>query len=516
MPSPAPRPNNSLRFEVTARLVVYGLIGFNALLHLLLIHRYGYHGDELYFIECGRHLAFGYVDHAPMIPWLARIADILGGASLFALRLPAVAAACGTMAMIALLVRKWGGSLRAELVALLCFMLAPAHLRLAAMLDIPVVEVFFCAAASYLLLEAIENRRASSWLFVGGVLGLALLTKHTVLLWIAALGAGLLATNERRVLATAGPWLAAVVALVLFVPNLGWEVHHGFPTLEFAGNLRRDVLFNHGRLLFVLGQLLYFHPLAMPVCIGGVAFALRRPERGMRMFALQFVVLFLAWLALGGKPYYLASAYPALLAAGGIALERWLERRLALFRGFVLALAGLGAMLAVLTLPILDVRTLDRVIGTVLGWFVPPMALTHDLHGELGWDAHVGTVDRVLASLTPNERGRTAILTGSYEQAAALNFFRSNAEPRAVSGHMNYYLWGPEPGRGATLVAYGVPRAWLERHYRSVEERARIDAPLARPWNSDLPVYLCREPLETLATSWPELRRFDHRLQSQR
>jgi hypothetical protein len=165
-----------------------------------------------------------------------------------------------------------------------------------------------------------------------------------------------------------------------------------------------------------------------------------------------------------------------------------------------------------LTLPIFDVRTLDRAIGRVLGWLVPPMALTHDLHAELGWDAQVRAVENVLGSLSLSEQEAAAILTGSYAQAAALNVLRTNPKPRAVSGHMNYYVWGPEPGRGQAFVAYGLPRALLSRHYGSVEERARIDAPLARPWDTDLPVYVCRERLSPPDEFWSELRRFDHRL----
>lgn len=502
----------SASFDAASRRLVLGLILVNAVVHLLLASRYGYHADELYFIECGRHLAFGYVDHAPLIPWLARTAEELaGGPQLLLLRAPAIAASCGTLAAIALLTAKWGGGARAQLIALLSFLLAPAHLRLASMLDIPVVEVFLCAAATYQAARALERQRHVDWLLLGAILGLALLTKHTVLLWGAGLVVGVLATPQRRVFGTPGPWLAAAVAAVLFAPNVLWQVQHDYATLQFAAHLRRDVVLDHGRLLFVLGQFLYFHPLTPLVWASGVVLGLRRDER-VRPFAVQFAFLFATWLVLGGKPYYLASAYPAVLAAGGIALERRLDEHRWAFRALSFSLGGVGLALALLTLPILDVRTLDRVIGRVLGWLVPPMALTHDLHGELGWDAHVRAVENVLGTLSPSERATAAVLTGSYAQAAALNVLGSQAAPRAVSGHMSYYLWGTEPGRGQALVAYGLPRALLARHYGSVEERARIDAPLARPWDTDLPVYLCRERLSAPDSFWAELRRFDHRL----
>ncbi|MCC7538893.1 MAG: glycosyltransferase family 39 protein [Deltaproteobacteria bacterium] len=490
--------------------VVLGLVGAKAVLHLALAHRYGFHGDELYFLECGRHLALGYVDHAPLVPWIARASEAIGGTSLLALRLPAIFAATGTMALTALLVREWGGGVRAQLVALLSCLFAPAYLRMGAMLNIPVVEVFLCTAAAYLVARALRRDGQRTWWLVGLVAGIGLLTKHTTLLWGASLAVGLLVTEHRRALARPAPWVGLVVAALLFLPNVVWQAQNGAPTLEFSAGLRRDVLHEQGRALFVLGQVLYFHPFVVPVWIAGIWFAFTEHGRAVRPFAVLFLVMAAVLLVLGGKPYYLASAYPAVLAAGGVALERRLSQRVWLWRALVGSIALTGVGLAALTLPLLPLRTVDAAMDRLFGWVVPPMALTHDMHGELGWDAHVETVERVVASLPPDERDGVTILTGSYSQAAALNVLRTRATPRAVSGHMTYHLWGPGTGRGSVVIAYGLPLRLLERSYGVVEERARIVAPDARPWDTDLPVYVCREPRVDLRRLWPELRRFHH------
>jgi hypothetical protein len=136
------------------------------------------------------------------------------------------------------------------------------------------------------------------------------------------------------------------------------------------------------------------------------------------------------------------------------------------------------------------------------------MALTHDLHGMYGWEEQAATIDRLYRALPADERDRATVLTGTYSQASALNVLRKETAPRAVSGNMTYYLWGPDGGRGDVLIAYGLPRELLDRHYRRCAESARIGAPLARPWDSGLPVYVCRDPLGTMAELWPELRRF--------
>jgi 4-amino-4-deoxy-L-arabinose transferase-like glycosyltransferase len=503
----SPRTAGSSRWDRASLVIVVSFCAVKALVHLALVNRYGYHGDELYFLECGRHLAFGYVDHPPLIPWIARLADELGG-SLITLRVSAIAAGVGTMAFSALLVREWGGGWRAQLLTLLCLLFAPAHLRMAAMLDIPVIEVFLCTVTAYLVARALARGEQWLWLLAGATLGIAILAKHSSLIWAGALVLGILASPSRSVLASRWPWLGVAVALLLFAPNLAWEANHEFVMFEFMSTARREVLATQGRGLFAAGQLLYFHPFAVPVWVAGLVFAFTNQGRVMLPFALIFIIMFAFFLIMGGKPYYLASAYPAVLAAGGIALERWLVGRIMAWRTLAASLAITGVALALLTLPVLPLPTVDAAIGFVLGWAVPPMALTHDLHGMFGWQEHAATVDSVYESLPVNERNQASILAGSFAQAAALNLFRRPALPRAVSGNMTYYLWGPDGERGQVLIAYGVPRELLERHYRMCAESVRINAPLARPWDTNLPVYVCREPFGTMTELWPDLRRF--------
>jgi hypothetical protein len=505
----------ALRWDRASLRLVLGLCGLKALVHLVCVNRYGYHGDELYFIECGRRLAFGYVDHPPLVPWIARLADELGG-GIVALRLPAIAAGVGTMLITALLVREWGGGWRAQLLALLSLLVAPAHLRLAAMLDIPVVEVFLCTLAAYLVARALSRGERWPWVLAGGALGWAVLAKHSSLLWGGALGLGILATSSRQALARRWPWFGVIAACLVAAPNLAWQAGNGFPTFEFMRTLRSEVLAGQGRGLFVAGQLLYFHPLAALVWGSGLVFAFTSSGRASRPFALLFITMFAFLFVMGGKPYYLASAYPAVLAAGGIGLEHWLARRVKTWRAFVASLALTGFSLGLLTLPVLPMRTVDAAIGSVLGWAVPPMALTHDLHGMHGWEEHAATIDRVYRSLPEGERDEASVVAGTYSQASALNVLRQNAVPRAVSGNMTYYLWGPDAQRGDVLIVYGVPRELIERHYRKCTESARIEAPLARPWDTDLPVYVCREPFGTMATLWPDLRQFGHALPARR
>ncbi len=505
----AMRQGESEQWDRASLVVVMSLCVAKAAAHLFVIRQYGYHGDELYFIECGRHLAFGYVDHPPLIPWIARLAEALGG-GLLALRLPAIAAGVATLWFTALLVREWGGGARAQLVALLSLLVAPAHLRLGAMLNIPAIEIMLCTATAYLVARALCRNERWTWVLAGVVLGVAALAKHSAILWGASLVLGLMVTTERKVLATRWPWLGALAALVTFLPNLLWQVHNDFATFEFMRAMRHELLELQGRGLFLAGQLLYFHPLVVPVWVAGLVFAFSAAGRRARPFAVLFLVMNTFLFVMGGKPYYLGSAYPPLLAAGGVALEGWLATRVKTWRALVASLAITGAALGAITLPWLPLTTLDAAIESLLGWAVPPIALTHDLHGMHGWQAHADTIDRVYQALPAHERDQATVLVGSYSQAAALNVMRTDPTPRAVSGNMSYFHWGPESGRGDVLISYGLPREAFADHYETCVEAARIQAPMARPWDTNLPVYVCRGPRGAVTDWWPKVRRFGH------
>lgn len=277
-------------WERRSSAVVALLCALKALAHLALIARYDYHSDELYFLECGQRLALGYVDHPPLIPWIARLADASGG-GIVALRLPAVLAGSATLYLGACLVREWGGQWRAQLITLLCLFLAPAPLRMTGMLDIPVIEVFLCTLTAYLVVRALKHDGRWVWGWAGAALGLAVLAKYSAVAWGLALFSGLLVSPQRHVLRARWPWLGVAVAVCVPLPNLVWQVQHGFPTLEFMSAMRAQLAVSQGRWLFLAGQVLYFAPLAVPVWIAGVAFGFRREGADARVFSVLFVAL---------------------------------------------------------------------------------------------------------------------------------------------------------------------------------------------------------------------------------
>lgn len=488
------------------------LVSAKTLLHLWLIDRYGYHGDELYFIECGRHLAFGYVDHAPLVPWIAAAAGLFNH-DLMALRLPSVIAGAASIFLTVVLARSWGGGTLAQVVSGLAVLSAPAFLRMSKILCIPVFEPLYWTGSALVLTRILRGGPPKWWVALGGIAGVGLLTKHSMLFWALGLVVGAALTPTLRPwFRTRWPYLAALVALIVFLPNLVWQAQHDWATLEFLREISSGMLARIPRPLYVGGQFLYMNPFAAPIWLGGLWFLFSKAGQPYRVFGWLFLTVLLVQLLMRSKPYYLAPAYPAVLAAGGIWIER-LSRKRRWLGPVALVQLGIGVMVGTfLSLPVVPLSSLDRILDRVLGWAVPPIALTHDLHDEYGWPEQAQAIARVRDSaLRPEERSRSIVLTANYGEASAIQFFgRALRLPPAASGHMTYYLWGLPIREPMAIIAYGIPLARLNELFAEVTEVAHMDHPLAPPTERHLPVYVCRRARRPLEQAWASLRQYGH------
>jgi hypothetical protein len=481
--------------------------------HALLGHRYGVHGDELYFVACGKRLAAGYVDHPPFVPMIARAACVVGDCGVGSLRAVPLLARIATVLLTIVLVRRLRGGAFAQTAAGLAVVFAPAYLRMGKILNIPVFEPVFWLGGSLCLLTLARGGPRWWWLVLGGVVGAGALNKHTMLVWALGAAIGVLIVPAlRRQLRTIWPWLGLVIAALTVMPNVLWQVRNQYASLEFMRAISQGMLAQIPRPLFVLGQLLYMHPVSALLWVPGLWVCLARPgqEGVLRAFGAIFVVAFGLFLVMHGKPYYLAPAYPPLFAVGAIACE-WQLRHLWARRAFLGLQLSTGVALAVLTLPVLSLPRMDAAVGALFGRVVPPMALTHDLHAEYGWRELTDTVGDAWRSLSPDERARTEILTGNYSEAAALAYFGSaQGLPPASSGHMTYFLWGPSKPAADTVLAVGLPPSWLTKRCARIEQRALADHPLATPSERHVPIVLCRGLVRPIGELWPELERYDN------
>jgi hypothetical protein len=264
------------------------------------------------------------------------------------------------------------------------------------------------------------------------------------------------------------------------------------------------------RPLFLLGQILYMHPFAALLWGAGLTTAMRGADREGRPFVSIFLVALAVFLLTRAKPYYLAPAYPPLFALGGIAWERWLST-LPARAGFVVTQVATGLATTVFTLPFFSLPATDAMVDRLLGRVVPAVALTHDLHDEFGWRELAQATATAVQQLPPTERDRVTVVTANYGQAAALNYFGPRLElPRASTGHMTFFLWGPANPAANILVTVGLHQQWPERVCGSFTLAGESDHPLGLPHERHIPIHICRGLRTPLPALWPTLRRFDH------
>lgn len=498
-----------------AKDLLYGMSGVVLLIHVLLSGRYGYFRDELYFLDCARHLAWGYVDMAPMIAFISRLALALGG-SLHVLRAIAGIGGAGIVAVTMLITWRLGGDRFAQGLAGLCALIVPEYLGTASLLTMNVFEKAFWMACAYILIRIIQTGDSRLWIWFGVVSGLGLMNKHSTLFFGAAVVAGLVLTEQRKEFAKPWLWLAGLLALAIFLPNMIWQVQHHFPTLEDLRNVEasgKNVVL--GPLAFIREQILMMHPILFPVWMIGLWFFLAGKGTKYRVLGWIYLALLVIFIVLHGKDYYLSGAYPMLLAGGAVAIETWLNRG-HVTRGkvwpkaaIVTVIAALGAVIAPLALPLLSPEDYVAYEGKL---HVKPSKteVHHDgplpqfLGDQFGWPELVAQVAAIYNSLPPGERAQTAILAGNYGEAGAIDLFGPKyGLPTALSGHQTHYYWGMMGFTGHNFLTIQYGPHYLGEICNSVE---KVGAHY-HPWgmaeeNHD--IYLCRGLKKPLAEIWED------------
>src|SRR3954468_2269152 len=304
--------------------IVWLLAALKFLLSLLIAGRYGIFRDELYYLACSEHLDFGYVDQPPLIALVAWIARHLFGESLFGLRLLPALAGAATVVLTGRLAREMGGRAFAQGMAALAVIATPIYLLFHHWLTMNAFEPLLWVAAALCIVRAINQAEPRYWLLFGLIIGVGMENKYTTGFFAVAVLVGLFLSPQRRFLSNIWIWIGALCSLLIFLPNLIWQIRNGFPFLELMHNIRsghRDVV--RGPVEFIVDQAMLMNPVLFPLWLGGLGWlCLSRDGRRFRILGWVYALLLVAFIVLKGKNYYLSAAYPMLFAAGAIGFER--------------------------------------------------------------------------------------------------------------------------------------------------------------------------------------------------
>ncbi|MCC7265017.1 MAG: glycosyltransferase family 39 protein [Candidatus Latescibacteria bacterium] len=474
---------------------------------------YGYFRDELYYLACSEHLDWGYVDHPPLSILLLRLSRLLLGDSLFALRLLPALAGAGLVWLTALLARQLGGGERAQWLAALAVLIAPICLGLHDFYSMNAFESLCWMGCALLLLRLVRGGAPRLWLWLGGLAGLGLENKHSLAFFAAATGLGLLLTPQRRLFSTRWCGLGGGLALLLALPNLLWQQAHHWPTLEFLTNAQAQKNYLLSPLEYLSAQMLYQHPLALPLWIGGALGLLLHPRlREGRCFGIALVALLAFFAAQRGKPYYLSPLFPLLLAAGALLAEHHLPRRWLRAYGMALVLGGIVVLplaLPLLPPPAFVTYAAALGMGEVKTERHEASALPQHLADRCGWPELAAQVAQVYRTLPPPEQAQASLYTQNYGEAGALDLFgRQYGLPPALCGHNNYWLWGTRGQSGEVLIAVGGHPEDYQPFYETVAQVAVHTDEYAMPYERDLPLFVCRGLRVPLAQVWPATKRY--------
>ena len=483
--------------------------------HLVLLPGYGVFRDELYYIACGRHPAWGYVDHPPLVAWVAWLVAQVAGESHLALRVVAAFAMAATVWLAGRVAAALGGGPFARLLAGIATGLAPVALSLGSYYSMNAFDLLFWALIAFILVRVLSGGSERLWLAFGAVAGLGLLNKISILYLGFGLVVGLALARRWDVFRSRLFWAGGVLAFALFLPHLLWQHANGWPTLEFMANARRDKMAPLSPPGFVREALLQTAPMAW-LWVAGVAWLLlSRAASRVRALGFSFLVVVGVLAFGGGKPYYLTAAYSLAFAAGAVAVEGWTIGRARVLRP-ILALLMTGVALAVSPLgrPVLPVEAFVR-YAAALGQ--KPATEERKALGRLpqfyadmhGWREMAEAVAEVVHALPGGDRAKACVFGQNYGEAGAMEYFARDLDlPPAISGHNSYWLWGPGRCTGEVLVVIGDRRERLEELFADVRLAGVTGGTDGMPYETGRPIWVARGLKAPIADLWPKIKGF--------
>jgi hypothetical protein len=479
------------------------------------IARYGFFRDELYYMACGRHLAWGYVDQPPLIAFLAWFSHHAFGNSIIAIRVLPTLAGAGIVFLTGVLTWELGGGKFAQMLSAGAILLAPSYLAFDSFFSMNAFEPLFWMLCAWIAIRIVKGGSPKLWLLFGVVSGVGIENKHTMLVFGFALIAGLLLTGHQSILRSKWLWLGGLIAFALFFPNLLWEARHGWPQIEVVRNAQLLKNEQIGPLVFLGQQILFLNPLAVFIWLAGVFWCFMAPEeKRFRFLGWTYVIVLAIFIVGDGKSYYPLPVYPVLFAAGAVAWERVpsvsrQRQRKLLAPMFIVS----GLIMLPWAVPILPVDAFLHYESFFPRFFRAQTerdatARLPQLYADMfGWRNLAVSAARVYHSLPADEQPGCAIFAGNYGEAGAIDYYGPGLGlPKAISGHNSYFDWGPRSYSGSCVILVGERADIYKQYFGEAELAARVPNPHGMPIERDVPIYICRRPVAPLAQLWPHFR----------
>ena len=473
-------------------------------IHLLSNSHFGFHRDELLYMAMSEHLDWGYMEVPPFIAGVSWFSYTVLGDSVFAMRiLPSIASAL-IVFLTGLLVLAMNGRTFSIIVACLAMVISPSFLASGYLLQPVVFDQLFWVLSAYFMVKHLQTRKTNYIYLLGVSIGLGMLTKYTMALFIVALIGGLLISPQRKVLLNRAWLIASAIAFIIFLPNLIWQISHGLPVISHMNELKASQL-NYIDPLSSFTQLFITHASASVIWLSGLIYLFySKSNRRYIFIAYAFILVVIFLLAFNGKVYYSFGAFPMLFAAGGICLQKVMGSIASPLRyGAVGLILAPSLLLIPIVVPILSFGSTLRFFEftTSKGLDFPVKwedqrthETTQDYADMLGWEEIAKHASTAYQMIPREERSKTTLITDNYGQAGAIMHYRNKYElPDPVSLSSSFALWSPDSIQTRHIIMIDDDIIDIAKAFGSHQQIGQVKDPYAREKGTG--IYLLSGPL---------------------
>jgi Dolichyl-phosphate-mannose-protein mannosyltransferase len=426
-------------------IILSGFIALKFLLQFLLLSpEYDLQRDEYLHLDQANHLAWGYISVPPFTSWTSYIIQLLGNSVFWVKFFPAVYGAL-TIYIVWKSIEELNGNLFALILGSTCVLFS-VLLRLNDLYQPNSFDVLSWTALYFLILRYFKTEN-TKWLFIGAVVfAIGFLNKYNIVFLLIGLIPALLLTRQRKIFTQPKLYLAAVLALVIILPNLFWQFNNNFPVVHHLKQLAETQLVNVNRKDFLKAQLLFFMGAILVIISSLFALLIYKPFKPYRFFFWSIFFTLAVFTYFKAKDYYAIGIYPIYIAFGSVYLEEKFKNGWKKYLQPVLVVIPL-----LLFIPVLNVAFPDKSpeyiiqhadnykkFGLLRWEDGKDHLLPQDFADMLGWKELAFKVDSVYAGLP--DKSSTLVLCDNYGQAGAINYYTSQ-KIRAVSFNADYINW---------------------------------------------------------------------------
>lgn len=497
--------------------LIFVFVAVKFLIHLYTNTFAGYDifRDELYLYACSLRLDIGYVDQPPLSIWVLKLVTSIFGKSLFAIRLAPAMFGALTLIPLGLSVKALGGKNMAIAIASIAFIISPIYLAYCGYYSMNSIDLLLWNSIIYLIIRLQSTRNPHIWIALGILMGVSLLNKIGMLWFGLGLLLTLIVSKERHWLATRWPYLAGIIAVLIFSPYIIWNASHDWATIEFLGGAGQKYS-SQSRITFLTGQLLVNNPSNIIIWVSGLVFYIfmDKKRKGLTLFIIFLTILAILVINGSSKPEYLAPIFVVLFIGGALAIERWTQNR-KWIAYLIIGGQAFGLVAVPLAIPILPVEKYISFAETT--GMAPSTTEGHDLtelpqfYADMfGWENQVKAIAEVYHKLSKEDQENCVLFGDNYGRSGAVDYFADKYNlPLSIGRHNNYWIWGPEKFDGKLLLLLSNDLGDKEEFFEEVTEMGTVYTKYAIPYENNLKIYLCRNLKQPIEEFWPKVKTYN-------